>query len=153
MNQLTLLAFESLQRPVARLQLRGGGRHGRRPSVEETNLSTSTGRRTQLFHLIFTQSGSHLLDHPCTFTFLFMALKWGRATRSSSENEWRMLNCFCSSVIPLPQKGNFWQWSTGPKIITCYGLRETGRKKLRSPAFCGWVNHKLITQFHATHGK
>ena len=42
MNQLTLLAFESLQRPVARLQLRGSGRHGRRPSTEEeTNLSTS----------------------------------------------------------------------------------------------------------------
>ena len=25
-----------------------------------------TGRRTQLFHLIFTQPGAHLLVHPCT---------------------------------------------------------------------------------------
>ena len=42
---------------------------------------------------------------------------------------------------------------TGPEIITCYGLHESGWKKLRSPAFCGWKNRKLITQFHATHGK
>ena len=26
---------------------------------------------------------------------------------------------------------------TGPKIITSHGLRETGLKELRSPAFCG----------------
>ena len=42
---------------------------------------------------------------------------------------------------------------TGPEIITCYGLPETRREKLRSPAFCGWTKRKLITQFHATHNK
>ena len=26
----------------------------------------TAGRRTQLFHLIFTQPGAHLLEHPCT---------------------------------------------------------------------------------------
>ena len=45
------------------------------------------------------------------------------------------------------------QKSTGPEIITSHELRETGWKKLRSPAFCGWTNRKLITQFHATNGK
>ena len=35
------------------------------------------GRRTQLFHLIFTEPGAHLLEHPCTVTlsiFLFFQL-------------------------------------------------------------------------------
>ena len=26
----------------------------------------TAGRKTQLFHLIFTQPGTHLLEHPCT---------------------------------------------------------------------------------------
>ena len=54
--------------------------------------------------------------------------------------------------VSLPQSKT-WSPSTGPEIITCYGLRETGWKKLRSSAFCGWTNRKLITQFHATHKK
>ena len=42
---------------------------------------------------------------------------------------------------------------TGLGFITSHGLREYEVKKLRSPAFCGWRKRKLITQFHATHGK
>ena len=43
--------------------------------------------------------------------------------------------------------------TTGLGFITSHGLREYEVKKLRSPAFCGWRKRKLITQFHATHGK
>ena len=34
----------------------------------------SAGRRTQLFHLIFTQPGTYLLEHPCTLSFTWISV-------------------------------------------------------------------------------
>ena len=46
-----------------------------------------TGRRTQFFHLIFTEPGNHTLAQPCTTTAAWMEWKWGRQTDSPREEE------------------------------------------------------------------
>ena len=105
----------------------------------------SVGEQTVIFHL--RQGRPEERPIPFIKMFCFLTLHHRVA--------WNRVKCciFAATAIRLQvfcAKGGI---STGPEIITSHGLRETGWKKLRSPAFCGWTNRKLLTQFHATHEK
>ena len=41
----------------------------------------------------------------------------------------------------------------GPKFLLPMGCVKLDEKKLHLPAFSGWTNRKLITQFHEIYGK
>ena len=79
---------------------------------------------------------------------------WTRRNTVISKKKKIVARCL-SKVLACCTSLSFWLVDKilGQKLLLPMSCVKLGAKKMRLPAFCGWTNRKLITQFHATHGK